>query len=51
MEACGLDQSALEYGQVMGSCERGKESSLFIYPTNAQLDCSKVMSKFTLNLH
>ena len=25
MEACGLDQSASEYGQVMGSCEHGKE--------------------------
>jgi len=23
-------------------------SSLFIYPTDAQLDCSKLMSKFTL---
>jgi len=23
-------------------------SSLFIYPTDAQLDCSKIMSKFTL---
>jgi len=26
-------------------------SSLFIYPTDAQLDCSKRMSKFTSNLH
>jgi len=26
-------------------------SILFIYPTDAQLDCSKRMSKFALNLH
>ena len=25
MEACGLGQSASEYGQVMGCCEQGKE--------------------------
>jgi hypothetical protein len=25
MEACGLNQSASDYGQVMESCEHGKE--------------------------